>query len=160
MALKRAIVIGKWLVALALTAASLYVLYVAVFWFLLSRVLYFRNIEDTSAKNTRGDTVFAESDLGGGPTHPSDTEIWLKRAGHLFSTTLLEAQSYELSVGLRWRDDDDLIVQLDLGCDGTHTTPVESVGSIRIHYQFGGPQHLPAAGHETVPGPDPAKPCD
>ena len=157
---KRAITIAKWLACVALTAASLYILYVATFVFLISKGLYLRNIEDALAKNARGDQVFAETNFEGGETHPWKTVIWLKRAGHLFSTPLLEANSYEVLVGLRWQDDDDLILQLDLGCGGNHSPPVEVVGPIRVRYRFGDPGDTPNPGYESFRRRDiPREPC-
>jgi hypothetical protein len=159
--LKRVITIGKWLGCAALTAASLYVLYLGILVFLLSRGLYLRNIEDATAKNARGDEVFAETNFEGGETHPWKTVVWLKRAGHLFSTTLLEANSYEVLVGLNWQDDDNLILQLDFGCDGNNSAPVEGVGPIHILYRFGDPGNIPKPGYESFRRRDlPRQPCD
>jgi hypothetical protein len=63
---------------------------------------------DASAKNGRGDIVTAETNFFGAPEHRSKTVIRLKRAGHRFSTTLVESRSWEVLVGLKWRDDDTL----------------------------------------------------
>lgn len=104
--------------------------------------------------------MFAETNMEGGETHPLPTVIWLKRSGHLFSTTLLTANSFDVLVGLRWQDNDNLVVQLDVGCDGTHSKPVETVGPIHVQYRFGDPGHLPPAGYESAPRPDPSQPCD
>jgi hypothetical protein len=159
--LKQAIAIGKWLGCSALTAASLYILFWGIAIFLLSRDLYLRNIEDAAAENARGDRVFAETNFEGGETHPWRTLIWLKRNGHLFSTPLLEAYSYEVLVGLHWENQDSLVLQLDFGCDGMHSSPVEAVGPIHILYRFGDPGHLPHPGYESARRRDlPREPCD
>lgn len=158
--LKRVITIGKWLGYVAVTVASLYILYLGILLFELSRGLYLRNIIDASAKNARGDEVFAETNVEDGNTHPWKTVIWLKRSGHLFSTTLLEANSYDILVGLKWQDDDKLILQLDFGCDGTSSTPVEAVGPIHIIYRFGDPGYAPHPGYKSSPRPNPSQPCD
>ena len=158
--LKRIFQIGKWAAYAVLTLASLYILYIGIFMLLISRELYLRNFEDTTAKNSRGDQVFAETDFSGLPTHPAKTVIWLRRAYHPFSTTLLEAYSYDILVGLKWQDDDNLILQLDLGCDGHNTKPVARVGPIRILYDFGDPGHVPKVGYETFRRRDlPPEPC-
>ena len=158
---KRIVAIGKWPVFFALTAASLYVIFMGSLIFLLSRDLYLREIEDASSRNPRGDEVFAETDFHGGETHPWKTVVWLRRAGHLFSTTLLEANSFDVSVGMKWRDDDNLVLQLDFGCDGNHTAPVETVGPIHITYRFGDPGHTPKPGYESSRRRDlPRQPCD
>jgi hypothetical protein len=159
--LKTAIRVLKWLGCLGLTAASLYILYLGALIFLLSRGLYLRNIEDAAAKNARGDEVFAETNFEGGETHSWKTVIRLKRAGHLFSTTLLDANSYEVIVGLRWEDDDDLVLQLDFGCDGNYSPPVDSVGPIRVRYRLGDPGDTPNPGYESFRRRDlPREPCD
>jgi hypothetical protein len=159
--LKRAITIGKWLGYVALTVASLYIIYLGTLVFLLSRDLYFRNIEDATAKNIRGDEVFAETNFEGGETHPWKTVIWLKRAGHPFSTTLLDANSYDILVGLKWQGNDNLVLQLDLGCDGNNSAPVETVGPIHILYRFGDPGYTPKPGYESFRRRDlPREPCD
>lgn len=158
--LKRILQIGKWVAYAVLTTVSLYIIYIGILIFLLSRGLYFRNVEDATAKNGRGDAVFAETDFSGEPTHPAKTVIWLRRAYHPFSTTLLEAYSYDFLVGFKWQDDDSLILQLDLGCDAHNTRPVARVGPIRILYDFGGSGQLPKAGYETAPRPDPLPPCE
>jgi hypothetical protein len=156
---KHAIMVGKWLACLVLTAVSLYVIALGVGFFLLSKAIYFRNVDQDSARNSRGDEVFASTDFNGGETHPSKTVIRLKRRGHPFSTTLLEAHSYDVLVGLQWQNNDNLVVQVDFGCDGAHSAPIAVVGPIHIHYRFGDPGRLPPAGYETAPRPDPAQPC-
>lgn len=158
--LKRTARIFKWVGYAVLTAASFYIISLGTLAFLFSRDLYLRQIFDVSAKNSRGDQVFAETDFGGLPTYPAKTVIWLRRAYHPFSTTLLEAYSYDFLVGLKWRDDDNLILQLDLGCDAHNTRPVARVGPIRILYDFGEPTHRSKQGYETAPRPDPLQPCD
>ena len=157
---KRVVSILRWLISIALTAGSIYVIFYSVFFFLISRDLYLRNVEDATARNSRGDKVFAETNFEGGETHPWKTVIWLKRAGHLFSTTLLEANSFDILVGLKWQDNKHLILQLDFGCDGTHSTPVETIGPIRVTYRFGDPGKLSVPGYESAPRPEPRQPCD
>jgi hypothetical protein len=127
---------------------------------MFSRGLYLRNIEDASSKNARGDRVFAETNFSGGNTHPWKTVIWLKRSGALFSTTLLEAYSFDALVGLKWLDNDSLVLRLDFGCDATKSALVEKVGSIHVTYRFGESDHAPDPGYESAPRPDSRKPCD
>lgn len=158
--LKRIFQVSKWAGYSVLTLVIFYIIYLGIFAFLFSRMLYLRNVEDATAKNGRGDKVFAETDFSGLPTHPAKTVIWLRRAYHPFSTTLLEAYTYDFLVGLKWRDDDNLILQLDLGCDAHNSQPVARVGPIRILYDFGDPGQLPKAGYEAAPRPDPSIPCD
>jgi hypothetical protein len=157
---RRAAAIAKLLGCVGLTAASLYVLYLGTLAFLFSRQLYLRNIIDASAKNGRGDKVSAETNIEDGDTHPWKTAIRLKRTGHLFPTTLLEARSYEIFVGLKWQDNNNLVLQLDFGCDGTNSIPVEAVGPIHIRYQFGDPGYAADPGYESAPRRDPHAPCD
>lgn len=152
--------IGKWIACLVLTVASLWIILYEGAFIYLSREFYLRQFFDVSAENSRGDKVFAETDFGGLPTHPAKTVIWLRRAYHPFSTTLLKAYSYDFLVGLKWRDDDNLILQLNLGCDAHNSRPVARVGPIRILYDFGDPAHRSKQGYETAPRPDPLQPCD
>jgi hypothetical protein len=156
----RAIRICKWLAYSAITTASVYILFWGIAIFLISRDLYFRNVWDATAENARGDRVFAETNFDGGETHPSRTVIRLKPHGHFFSTPLLEAYSYEVLVGLRWEDEHRVVLKLDFGCDGTHSTPVEAVGPIHILYRFGDPGYLPHPGYESARRRDlPRAPC-
>lgn len=111
-----------------LTAASLYVLLNAALLIYLSRILYLRDVMGASAKNNRGDLVRAKTEFSGSESHPSKTMITLKRTYRLFSTTLMEAYSYDYLVGLNWQDDDTLVLQLDFGCDGHHSAGVQTVG--------------------------------
>jgi hypothetical protein len=127
---------------------------------MLSRSLYLRGVDDDIAGNTRGDKVFAETDSNGGETHPWKTVVWLRRAGHLFSTTLLEANSFDVSVAMKWRDDGHLVLQLEFGCDGNHTAPVETVGPIHITYRFGATGFALHPGYEPSARLNSAQPCD
>ncbi len=157
----RVITAGKWLLCVLLTLGSVYVIRLSIMVFLLSRGLYLRNVDADQAANARGDVVLAETDFSGGETHPWKTVIWLKRSGHLFSTTLVEANSFDVSVGMKWRDDDHLVLRLDFGCDGNHTAPVDAVGRIHIAYQFGDPGYTPNRGYELFRRRDlPPEPCD
>ncbi len=115
---------------------------------------------DASAKNRRGDIVTAETDFFGTPEHRSKTVIRLKRAGHWFSTTLVELRSWEVLIGLKWRDDDNLELQLDFGCDAQTSRPVSTVGPIHIAYHYGDPGDVPRVGYETFRRRDlPPQPC-
>ena len=118
---------------------------IAVMW---ASILYGRDIMDTSTINSRGDKVTAETNFFGVPEHRSRTIVNLKRAGHWFSTTLIESRSWEVLVGLHWQDDDTLEVQLDFGCDAQHSRPVTSVGPIQVVYRFGDPGYAPKPGCE------------
>jgi hypothetical protein len=159
--LKQATRVAKWLGCAALTAASYYILLWNSLAFSLSYGLYLRNIMDTSSKNGRGDEVYAETIFEGGMTHPMKTVIRLRRAHYWFSATLLEANSYDVLVGLKWQDDDDLVLQLDFGCDGHNTPPVEKVGPVNIRYRFGDPGDTPKPGYESFRRRDlPLEPCD
>jgi hypothetical protein len=62
---------------------------------------------------------------------------------------LIQSHSWDVLVGLRWRDDDTLVLQLDFGCGAKTTPPVTQVGSIHILYRFGDPGHVPKTGYET-----------
>jgi len=118
---------------------------ISVMW---ASILYGRDIMDTSTINSRGDKVAAETNFFGAPEHRSRTIVNLKRAGHWFSTTLIESRSWEVLVGLHWQDDDTLEVQLDC-CDAQHSRPVTSVGPIQVVYRFGDPGYAPKPGCES-----------
>jgi hypothetical protein len=151
----------KWLGSAGLTLVSVLILLGQISLLRISYEFHLRDVIDASAQNGRGDEAFAETDFGRGPSHPSDTMIWLKRAGTLFSKTLLEANSYSVLVGLKWRGDDILVLQLDFGCDGHNTEPVRKVGPIQIRYHFGDPGYTPKPGYESFRRRDlPAEPCN
>jgi hypothetical protein len=114
-----------------------------------SSILYGRDLMGASAKSGRGDVVSAETDFFGAPEHRSKTVIRLKRTGHWFSTTLVESHSWEVLVGLHWRDDDTLDLQLDFGCGAQTSRPVTTVGPIHIVYHYGDPGHVPKIGYES-----------
>lgn len=115
---------------------------------------------DASAKNARGDVVSAETDFFGAPEHRVKTVIRVHRAGHWFSTTLVEASAWEVLVGLNWRNDDTLDLQIDFGCEPKMNKPVTLVGPIHIVYHWGDPGHIPKIGYETFRRRDlPPEPC-
>ncbi len=115
---------------------------------------------DASATNARGDIVTAETNFFGAPEHRVRTVIRLHRAGHWFSTTLVEARTWEVLVGLEWRDDDTLDLQLDFGCKPEMARPVTAVGPIHIVYHWGDPGHVPNGGYESFRRRDlPPEPC-
>lgn len=149
---------GAALIALAIGAYYvLRFIVVAIMW---ANILYGRDLMDASAKNRRGDIVTAETDFFGTPEHRSKTVIRLKRAGHWFSTTLVELRSWEVLIGLKWRDDDNLELQLDFGCDAQTSRPVSTVGPIHIAYHYGDPGDVPRVGYETFRRRDlPPQPC-
>lgn len=128
--------------------------------FYIAYLLYARDFMDAAATNARGDIASAETDFFGAPEHRVKTVIKLKRAGHWFSTTLLETRSWDVLVGLHWRDDDTLDLQLDFGCDAQTSPPVAAVGPIRIVHHYGDPGHVPKIGYETFRRRDlPPDPC-
>jgi hypothetical protein len=148
----------------ALAAGALYfLLYVlnrALFILYVAYLLYQRDFMDASAKNARGDVVTAETHVFAAPEQRSKTVISLKRAGHWFSTTLVESRSWEVLVRLKWRNDDTLDLQLDFGCDAQTSEPMTVVGPIHIVYHWGEPGHVPKVGYETFRRRDlPREPC-
>ncbi|MGH7065736.1 MAG: hypothetical protein ACREET_16810 [Stellaceae bacterium] len=108
-------------------------------------MLYDRDFMDASVQSGRGDVVRAETM----PEHRSKSVIWLQRAGHWFSTTLIETRSWEVLIGLQWRNDDTLYLQLDFGCGAETSRPVTAVGPVRIVYRWGDPGGTPKVGYET-----------
>jgi hypothetical protein len=132
----------------------------AVFLFYVAYLLYARDFMDASATNARGDVASAETNFFGAPEQRPKTVIRLKRAGHWFSTTLVEARSWEVLVDLKWRDDDTLDLQLDCGCNPYMQHSVTGVGPIHIDYHWGDPGHVPKVGYETFRRRDlPPEPC-
>jgi hypothetical protein len=130
------------------------------FAYMMSKLLYEREIETAVARNHRGDKVVATTDLHGAPDRPAVTVIELKRHHAWFSTTLLRIVSYGLRVGLAWDGDNEANVQLDFDCRATHTPPIQRVGSIRVEYQFGYRGTLPDNRYTVVPAEDiPQEPC-
>ena len=84
----------------------------------------------------------------------------LKRAGHWLSTTLVETRSWEVLVGLNWRDDNTLDLQLEFGCDAHTSRPVTAIGPIRVVYHYGDPGDTPERGYESFRRRDiPREPC-
>lgn len=134
---------------LVLTVALFYLVRFLIIAWMWSSILYGRDLMDASAKNGRGDVVSAETDFFGAPEHRSTTVIRLKRAGHWFSATLVQSRSWEVLVGLAWRDDDTLDLQLDFGCQPETSRPVTAVGPIRIVYHWGDPGDTPKIGYES-----------
>lgn len=126
----------------------------------MAYLLHERDLMDASAKNARGDVASAETDFFGAPEHRVKTVIRLKRAGHWFSTTLVEARSWDVLVGLNWRNNDTLDVQLDFGCEPQMERPADVVGPIHIVHHWGDPGHVPKIGYETFRRRDlPPEPC-
>ncbi len=152
----------KWLIFAALAALGFYAFRFALFIFIVSRMLYQRDLMDASANNARGDVASAETDFFGAPEHRATTLIRLHRADHWFSTTLVDTRSFDVLVGLKWRDINTLDLQLDFGCEPRMDPPVTQVGPIHIVYHWGDPGQLPNGGYETFrrrdlpPGPCPA----
>jgi hypothetical protein len=143
-----------------LAIGAYYVIRFVVFVVLMVNILSSRDYMDASAQNARGDVASAETNFFGAPEHRSKTAIRLHRAGHWFSATLVAARSWEVLVGLDWRDDDTLDVQLDFGCEPQMTHPVTNVGSIHIVYHWGDPGHVPKGGYESFRRRDlPPEPC-
>ncbi|MBV8121430.1 MAG: hypothetical protein JO081_15995 [Alphaproteobacteria bacterium] len=150
----------KWGLLVALVLAALYILQRLAFLIYIAYLLYQRDFMDASAKNGRGDVVSAETDFFGAPEHRSKTVIRLKRAGYWFSTTLAETRSWEVLVGLNWRDDNTLDLQLEFGCGAQTAEPVTAVGPIHIVYHWGDPGQVPKIGYETFRRRDlPREPC-
>jgi hypothetical protein len=139
----------RWAAFLALAVAGFYALQFALFIVSMAHLLHTRDLMDASATNGRGDVVAAETDFFGAPEHRSKTVISLKRAGHWFSTTLLESRSWEVLVGLHWKDDNTLDLQLEFGYDTQTSGPVTKVGPINVLYHFGDPGHTPKPGYES-----------
>lgn len=144
----------------ALLIGACYVVRFVVFVILWVNILSSRDFMDTSAINTRGDVASAETNFFGAPEHRVKTEIRLHRAGHWFSTTLVDARSWEVLVGLKWRNADTLDVQLDFGCKPQMEPPVTVAGPIHIAYHWGDPGHVPKGGYESFRRRDlPPEPC-
>ena len=155
--IKRAIQ-GAALVALAI--GGYYVIRFVVVAIMWASILSGRDLMDASAKNARGDVPSAETNFSEDSAHRVTTVIRLHRAGHWLSTTLLEARSWEVVVGLDWRNDDTLDVQLDFGCEPKMEHPADVVGPIHIVYHWGDPSHVPRLGYETFRRRDlPPEPC-
>jgi hypothetical protein len=149
---------GAALVALAI--GGYYVIRFVVVAIMWVNILSGRDLMGASAKNARGDVVSAETNFFGAPEHRSKTVIRLKRAGHWFSTTLVEARTWEVLVGLKWRNDDTLDLQLDFGCKPQIEHPATAVGPIHIVYHWGDPGHVPKGGYESFRRRDPPpEPC-
>ena len=94
------------------------------------------SIERSSTKNSRGDTVEAETVGLPGPYDPDPTIIRLRRARHWLSTTLLKAESYGLHYCAEWLDDNTVEVRLVFGCLVHLNTPVTTVGPIHVIYRL------------------------
>jgi hypothetical protein len=139
---------------------AFYLIRLTIFVVLWGNMLYDRDFMDASTKNGRGDIVSAETHFFGAPEHRVKTVISLKRADHWFSTTLVQSRSGEVLVGLKWRDDNRLDVQLDFGCYAHTSAPVTAVGPIHVAYHYGDPGHVPKIGYETFRRRDlPPEPC-
>ncbi|HEY3908303.1 MAG TPA: hypothetical protein VGM07_00255 [Stellaceae bacterium] len=155
--IKRAI-LGAALIGLAIGAAYVirFVLIVAMWVSILSS----RDLMDASATNARGDVASAETNFFGAPEHRVKTLIRLHRAGHWFSSTLVNARSFDVLVGLKWRNNDTLDLQLDFGCEPQMERPITQAGPIHIVYHWGDPGYDPKIGYETFRRRDlPPEPC-
>lgn len=151
---------GKWakyavraVLMLFAAAFAVHVAEIVFGFFLISKAIYERGVLTSAAKNDRGDEVRFVADTN---MSPYDTTISLRREGHWFSTTLLEARSNDLSVGVKWRGNDRLELQVDFGPRGKMGPPVRQVGPIHILYHFGGPDAVPAPDirpYVSCPGP-------
>lgn len=151
---------AKWTALLAAIFFCLYLLKRVLFLAYVAYLLYARDFMDATTANARGDVATAETDFFGAPEHQSKTVITLKRAGHRFSTTLVETRSWGVLVGLHWRDDDTLDPQLDFGCEAHRSRPVTEVGPIHIVYHWGDPGDTPKVGYESFRRRDlPRQPC-
>lgn len=154
---KRVILCG---VLIAFGAGAFYIIRFLVVAWMWSSILYGRDLMDASATNARGDMATAETNFFGAPEHQSKTVVSLKRAGHWFSTTLIELRSWEVLAGLRWQDDDTLDLQLEFGCEAHTSRPVTAVGPINIVYHRGDRGHTPKVGYESFRRRDlPPGPC-
>ena len=136
-------------VAVGLAVTLFYVIRFLIITWMWVSILSGRDFMDASAKNGRSDLVTAETKFFGAPEHRSTSVIRLKRAGRWFSTTLIETYSWEVLIGLQWRGDDTLDLQLDFGCGAETSAPVAAVGPIRIVYRWGDPGDTPKIGYET-----------
>jgi hypothetical protein len=155
--LRRVLLFG---ILIGLVVGTFYIVRFLVIAWMWASILYGRDFMDASAKNGRGDVATTETDFFGAPEHRSKTVISLRRPGHWFSTTLVESRSWEVLVGLKWRDDNTLDLQLDFGCDAQTSAPVAAVGPIHIVYRYGDPGHVPKIGYETFRRRDlPPEPC-
>ncbi|MGH7047877.1 MAG: hypothetical protein ACREE2_15975 [Stellaceae bacterium] len=149
---------GAALVALAI--GTFYVIRFGLIAAMWVSILSSRDFMDAAATNARGDVASAETDVFGAPEHRMTTLIRLHRAGYWFSTTLVDARSFDFLVGLQWRNDDTLDLQLDFGCEPQMDPPVTQAGPIHIVYHWGDPGHLPKGGYETFRRRDlPPEPC-
>ena len=122
----------------------------AVAFYEISRMLYERNLITKVAQNHRGDKITVTVNVG---ETPLSILVTLTRPGHWFSTTLVDAQSDDLSVGAKWLDENTAEIQLDLGPKVRIDTPIKNVGAIGIQYRLGGP------GAVADPGIDPIQSC-
>jgi len=131
-----------------------------IFILSLAQMPYQRDLMDASVKNARGDVAGAETDVFGAPEHRMTTLIRLHRVGDWFSTTLVNARSFDFLVGLKWRNDDTLDLQLDFGCEPQMDPPITRVGPIHLVYHWGDPGYDPKIGYETYRRRDlPPEPC-
>jgi hypothetical protein len=152
--------IAKWITFLSLVVVSFYTLRFALFILFMANLLHERDLMDASATNARGDIVTAETNFSGALDRRVKTVIRLHRAGHWFSTTLVEARTWEVLVGLEWRNDDTLDLRLDFGCKPEMAQPATAVGPIHIVYHWGDPGHVPNGGYESFRRRDlPPEPC-
>jgi hypothetical protein len=147
--------IFKWAAGIFLILVTVHFLEELIFILSLAQMLYQRGLMDASAKNARGDVASAETDVFGAPERLMTTLIRLHRAGDWFSTTLIDVRSFDFLVGLKWRNDDTLDLQLDFGCEPQMDPPITRVGPIHIVYHWGDPGYIPKGGYAGDPPPEP-----
>ncbi|HEY3908302.1 MAG TPA: hypothetical protein VGM07_00250 [Stellaceae bacterium] len=147
----------KWAIFTGLAVAGFYTLRFVLFALFMAYLLHRRDLEDASAKNARGDVASAETNFSEDAGHRVTTVIRLHRPDHWFSTTLVDARSFDALVGLKWRNDDTLDLQLDFGCKPQMKPPVTQVGPIHIIYHWGDPGYIPRGGYADDPLSEPCR---
>jgi hypothetical protein len=150
----------RTLFVVAVGVGLVYLVQFAELTIVLVRILQDRNTARAISENSHGDQAVATTDLSNAPDHALSTVIELKPAGSWFATKLLSITSYGLRVGLVWRDERTLDVNLDFDCSAEHTVPIESAGPTQIRYHFGVRAKLPPHGYTVVPAHEvPQEPC-
>lgn len=94
------------------------------------------NINRSSIKNSRGDTIKIEHEFPLGRNDPEHLVIRLKRAHHWLSATLLKAESHGINSDTEWLDQNTLEITLAFGCLVRMKTPVTTAGPIKISYRL------------------------
>ena len=143
-------------IGLFILARQLYYIYrtieILIIVSMLEEPLIADNIDRVSVKNSRGDTVKAETEFLPSGSDPDPTVIRLKRAHHWLSTTLVKAESYGRDYHIEWRDDNTLEITLVFGCLVRLKTSVTTVGPIHISYRLtDGDQTLGSCPPGTIP---------